>query len=182
MDLIIFIGLQASGKSTFYRTSFVATHTLVSKDLLRNNKRPARRQAQLITEALQAGRSVVVDNINPTVEDRAELIQLARQFGATVNGYYFESQVKQCRERNSQRDGRARVPDAAIFSTLKKLVRPSYSEGFDHLYAVRITGDDTFEISPWKEDATVSKKVGKRDQPWARRHAFGLLDRREPLF
>ncbi|GHO77808.1 hypothetical protein KSD_55790 [Ktedonobacter sp. SOSP1-85] len=28
-----------------------------------------------------------------------------------------------------------------------------------------------------KEIATVPKKVGKRDQPWARRHTFELLDR-----
>ncbi|HEX4203870.1 MAG TPA: ATP-binding protein [Ktedonobacteraceae bacterium] len=158
MDLIILIGLQASGKSTFYRAYFSATHTLVSKDLMRNNKRPARHQTQMITEALQAGRSVIVDNTNPTREDRAELIQLAHQFGATVSGYYFESSLKQCLERNKQREGREKVPDIAIFTTLKKLVRPAYSEGFDQLYAVRIACENTFEVSPWEEDAATHGK------------------------
>jgi len=43
MELIIFMGLQASGKSTFYRSRFAATHAYVSKDMLRNNKQPGRR-------------------------------------------------------------------------------------------------------------------------------------------
>ena len=61
MDLVILIGLQGSGKTTFYRTHFAATHEHVSKDVLRNNKNPSRRQAQLIDDALRAGRSVVVE-------------------------------------------------------------------------------------------------------------------------
>jgi len=48
-ELVILVGLQASGKSTFYRRHLSGTHVLVSKDLLRNNRRPARRQVQLIT-------------------------------------------------------------------------------------------------------------------------------------
>ena len=69
-ELVIFVGLQGAGKSTFYRTFFASTHDLVSKDRLRNNRKPARRQVHLIEEALAAGRSVVIDNTNPTAEDR----------------------------------------------------------------------------------------------------------------
>ncbi len=152
LELIIFIGLQASGKSSFYRQQFVASHVCVSKDLLRNNREPARRQQQLIVEALQAGRSVVVDNTNVTLRDRAELIRVGHLHSATIIGYYFESQVVQCRERNRARTGKARVPDAAIFATFKKLVRPSYQEGFDRLLYVRLSEDGTFRISDWNED------------------------------
>ena len=149
MEMIIFIGLQASGKSTFFRTHFATTHVHVSKDLLSNNKRPARRQQQLIEEALQAGHSVVVDNTNVTKEARAELIHLGHLYGATIIGYYFETNVRQSLERNRQRTGKARVPDIAIFATLKKLVRPTCAEGFDQLFHVRTAGDETFEISDW---------------------------------
>ena len=68
MELVIMIGLQASGKTTFARSRFGETYRYVSKDLLKNNGRPARRQRQLIEEALQQGLSVVVDNTNPTSE------------------------------------------------------------------------------------------------------------------
>src|SRR5205807_6721875 len=100
MEMIIFIGLQASGKSTFFRTHFAETHEHISKDLLGNNKNPRRRQAQLVETALEAQRSVVIDNTNPTVEVRESLIRLGHMYGAEVIGYYFESQVSQCIKRN----------------------------------------------------------------------------------
>ena len=62
--------------------------------------------------------------------------------------------VAQCLERNRQRTGKARVPDVAIFATLKKLVRPSYKEGFDRLFYVRMADDGTFEVSDWVEEAS----------------------------
>ncbi|HEX7937487.1 MAG TPA: hypothetical protein VF483_00770 [Gemmatimonadaceae bacterium] len=55
MELVIMMGLQASGKSTFSHTRFAGTHAHVSKDALRNNKRPGRRQAHLIVESGSGG-------------------------------------------------------------------------------------------------------------------------------
>ncbi len=152
MELIIFMGLQASGKSTFYRSHFAATHAHVSKDLLRNNKKPGRRQMQLVEEALQAGQSVVVDNTNPTPEVREPLIRLAHAYGAEVIGYYFESETRSSLERNKTRSGKARVPNVAIYTTAKKLIRPSYTEGFDKLYDVRIVDDVGFEVREWVQN------------------------------
>src|SRR5262249_39546183 len=80
-ERVIFIGLQASGKSSFYRARFAQTHTVVSKDLMRNNKNRDRRQLQLIAEAFAAGRSVVVDNTNAAASDRQPLIEIARARG-----------------------------------------------------------------------------------------------------
>ena len=152
MELIIFVGLQASGKSSFYRARFETTHEHVSKDLLRNNKNRRRRQEQLITAALRAGNPVVVDNTNPTVEERQPLVALGREYGAKIVGYYFESHVRRCLERNRQRTGKARVPDVALYATAKRLAPPSYSEGFDELYGVRIADDFAFEVLSYTDE------------------------------
>jgi predicted kinase len=152
MELVIMIGLQASGKTTFARSRFGETYRYVSKDLLRNNSRPARRQRQLIEEAFQQGLSVVVDNTNPTIEERKELIDLGRLYNAEITGYFFAVQLKQCLERNHAREGKARVPDIAIFATLKRLARPSYAEGFKKLFYVDNKGDQGFEVSDWQEE------------------------------
>ena len=146
MNLVILIGLQASGKSTFRRSFLDGTHVVVSKDRLRNNKRPARRQAQLIEEALGEGRDVVVDNTNPTVDERAALIAQARTHGARVIGYYFPSSVADSVKRNAEREGRERVPDVGIYATAKKLQRPSSAEGFDELHSVTVKEDGGFSI------------------------------------
>ena len=55
-ELIIFVGLQASGKSTYYHTHFAATHVHVSKDLMKNARSRDARQQEMIEEALKAGR------------------------------------------------------------------------------------------------------------------------------
>jgi predicted kinase len=96
---------------------------------------------------------VVVDNTNPTLEDRLTLIELGREFGARIIGYYFESEVRRCVGRNRRRTGKERVPDVAIFATAKRLVAPSYSEGFDELLRVRITDDSAFAVHPYGDEA-----------------------------
>ena len=136
MELVILIGLQASGKSTFRRARFEHTHVHVSKDLLRNNRRPGRRQRQLIEQALMRGESVVVDNTNPRVADRAELVQLARDHGAGVVAYLLCSRVDEALERNRRREGRERVPDVGLFATAKAFEPPRLDEGFDRLFNV----------------------------------------------
>ena len=66
VELVILTGLQAAGKTTFYRERFAATHVHISKDAWPNARRKERRQQRLVEEHLRAGRSVVVDNTNPT--------------------------------------------------------------------------------------------------------------------
>jgi predicted kinase len=152
LELVILIGLQGSGKSTFYRAFFAGTHAWVRKDHYRNNRNPSWRQRQLLEEFLQAGRSVVVDNTNPAKADRAAPIDLGHSFGATVIGYYLAVPLAECLERNRQRTGKARVPDVALYVTLKKLERPTMAEGFDQLFWVRPLDDGRFEIRAWQED------------------------------
>lgn len=144
-ELVIFVGLQGAGKSTFYRERFSATHAYVSKDQFPNHHQPARRQARLIQQALEAGQSVVVDNTNPTPEVRAEIIALGRAHGAEIVGYYFDSPVRESLARNAQRAGKARVPPVAIYATARRLVPPTYAEGFDRLHTIRIAAGGRFE-------------------------------------
>jgi predicted kinase len=149
MECVILIGLPASGKTTFYRERFAATHELVSKDAMRHNRQPQRRQEELIGTALAAGRSIAVDNTNPTVADRAAIIAIAKRHGAEVAGYFFPTEAADALRRNRARDGRQRVPAVAIFATRKRLVPPAYEEGFDRLYTVVVNEEaKVFEVVP----------------------------------
>lgn len=147
-ELVVLVGLQASGKSTLFGERFAATHEHVSKDLFPHNKNRNRRQAQLIEAALSAGTPVAVDNTNPTPEDRRAIVEIGRRHGAKIVGYYFEPAVRSCIKRNRRREGKERVPDVAIYATAKRLVAPSFSEGFDELFRVRMT-ESTFEVEPY---------------------------------
>ena len=145
-EVVILIGLQASGKTTFFRREFASTHVHLSKDLFPNAKRRQARQLRMLGEALEDGRPVVVDNTNPSPEDWAPLIEVARRHGARVKGYWFPPDFVGSQERNALRKGKTRVPDVGLYATLKRLRRPGAEDGFDELYSVGFDGDGGFVV------------------------------------
>jgi predicted kinase len=60
-ECVIFVGLQASGKTTFYRERFASSHEHISKDNFPNARDREMRQTALLDQALARGRSVVLD-------------------------------------------------------------------------------------------------------------------------
>ncbi len=101
MQLIIFTGVQASGKSTFYQQSFYNTHLRINLDMLKT-----RHRENMIFEACLASKTkMLIDNTNPTREDRARYIGRAIDAGFEVISYYFETDLKSTLERNNQRLG-----------------------------------------------------------------------------
>jgi len=83
MEAVIFIGIQGSGKTTFFRERFFDTHVRINLDMLRTR----RREALLFKCCLEAGQRFVVDNTNPTPQDRRRYIEPARAKGFRVIGY-----------------------------------------------------------------------------------------------
>lgn len=148
VDCIVLVGLPASGKTTFYQRRFAATHQHISKDLWPNSANKDRRQAEALRLALSHGQSVVVDNTNPSPTDRAPVIALAREYGARVIAYYFTATTREAVGRNRGREGKARVPDVAIFTRAKKMVPPTAREGFEEIYSVTIDPAGDFSVQP----------------------------------
>ena len=142
---IIFIGIQASGKSTFYdRLLNDGTFTHISLDILHTRNK----EDQLLMECFVNEKSFVVDNTNPEISDRAKYIQKAKEYDYYVIGIFFQSIVKDCIRRNKERGNK--VPSKAIACTSNKLQMPSKTEGFDELYFARIVNND-YEITTWRE-------------------------------
>ena len=143
--MILFIGIQASGKTTFYK-SMLARHGLVHVNLDTLHRR--HKEMITIRDCFDGRMSFVVDNTNPQIADRQRYIPLAKAHGYEVIGIFFQSRVQDCIERNEQRE--RRVPRHAIPCTSNKLQMPSYKEEFDQLFYARIV-DNGFEITKWKE-------------------------------
>ena len=141
----ILMGLQGSGKSTFYESFLSDDYVRVNLDTLRSRQK----EAELIRDCHEKGISYAVDNTNPTKDDRKRYILPAKAEGYCVIGYYLESKLKVCIERNLMRKGDACVPETAIAATSNKLALPSYDEGFDELYYVKNDGT-TMLYHPWR--------------------------------
>ncbi|MGV9253574.1 AAA family ATPase [Streptomyces sp. NPDC003697] len=148
-ELAVLIGLQASGKTTFYRRRLADRFDLVSKDLFpRSARRKQARQMRLVRQALAEGRSVAVDNTNPSPDEWRPLIEAGRAHGATVLAYWFPPDAQASLQRNAARPGRARVPDVGVRATLVRLRRPGPGDGFDAVFDVRFDGRGGFEVTP----------------------------------
>ena len=144
--MILMMGLQGSGKSTFCREFFDDTYVYVNLDTLKTRYR----EKEAIQECMKQGKSFVVDNTNPTKEDRLRCIPDAKDAGSRIVGYFMESKLKACIARNEQRQGAARIPSMAIAATSNRLQTPSYDEGFDELYFVKNDGQ-AMTVEKWRE-------------------------------
>jgi len=145
MQAILFTGIQATGKSTFYKHYFVDTHIRINLDMLKTRLR----EHILVNACIEAKQPFVVDNTNPSVENRQKYITLAKKAGFKIIGYYFQSKLKEALKRNSTRTGKACIPEQGIKSAYGKLQIPTFSEGFDMLYYVTINADNSFTVKEW---------------------------------
>ncbi|WP_242918385.1 AAA family ATPase [Pontibacter liquoris] len=144
MQAVIFCGIQASGKSSFYKALFFDTHVRISLDLL-----GTRHREQLFLQAcLKTGQRFVVDKTNVTIERRHSYIQLAKAAKYEVVGYYFETDLASALQRNTGRSGKAVIPERGIRGTFRLLQPPSLGEGFDRLYTVHLLAGGQFEVLP----------------------------------
>jgi len=147
MNMVLFIGIQASGKSEFYKENFYKTHIRINLDMLRTRHR----ENVLIEACLAAKQPFVVDNTNLTAEDRKKYIDNAKSNGFEVVGYYFKSSISESIRRNDLRRGKEKLPTSAIRGSHAKLELPAESEGFDRLYYVFID-NNAFYVEDYKDE------------------------------
>jgi predicted kinase len=147
MQAIIFCGIQATGKSTFYKDKFYKSHVHISLDLLKTRHR----ESKFLELCLQTQQPFVIDNTNPTKEDRQKYISKAKEHKFKIIGYYFQSKLQESLVRNSGRLGKENIPEVGIKSTFSRLEILSFDEGFDEIYYVEIA-EEGFTIKNWQNE------------------------------
>lgn len=148
MEAVVFVGIQASGKSTFFQRHFFHTHVRISLDLLKTRYR----EQVFLSACLLAKQPFVVDNTNVLAAERSRYILPAKEAGFRVVGYFFDTDVKGAIARNQERSGRAVIPVKGILGTRKRLQSPGSEEGFDRLYRVTILPEGEFSIEDWQPE------------------------------
>jgi predicted kinase len=136
-EAVIFIGLQGSGKTTYFMDHFAGTHEHVSRDI----QRTAEQEQALVRECLRAGRSFVVDNTNATRAARGPYIQQARAAGFRVVCNFFDTPVRTAIGRNNHRKDKKPIPVPAILRAAKLLEPPSPEEGIDEIRTIKADGE-----------------------------------------
>jgi len=147
MEAIIFCGIQATGKTTFFLEHFFQTHLRISMDQLNTRNK----ESQFLETCLNMQQPFVVDNTNPGAADRKRYIDLAKSRKFKVKVYYFQSRIDDALLRNSTRTGKQMIPDIGIRGTMKRLEIPTAEEGFDEMFYVRLQ-DNQFIIQNWAHE------------------------------
>lgn len=150
MEAVIFVGVQGSGKSTFYRERFFHTHVRLSLDLLRTRHR----ERIFLQSCLSTQQRFVIDNTNVRRDERASYIAAAKAAHFQVIGYYFDVDLKIALSRNSQRTARQLIPAKGVVGTFHRLERPSLHEGFDRLYTLQPAEEGQWAIVAMDPDSS----------------------------
>ena len=143
MEAVILVGIQGSGKTTFYRERFFDTHVRLSLDLLKTR---ARLRA-LMKTCIATGQPFVIDNTNVLAAERREYIDAAKAAGFHVIGYFFQPELRRAIKWNSLRAGKRAIPVAGLIGTMKRLEKPTPEVGFDELREVTVDAENRFVVS-----------------------------------
>ncbi|CAK93378.1 unnamed protein product (macronuclear) [Paramecium tetraurelia] len=160
-EMIIMIGAPGSGKSTFVH-NHLNDYTRVNRDSLKTKEKCLKVAEQAIKEK----KYLVIDNTNPTPDDRAAFIKLAQDNKYPVRGFFLEVSKDLCLHNDTQRDTNnfrehfskkvGKMPINMIFS---KVTPPTKDEGFSEVLTIN------FIAGPFKnkddEDAFYSFVHGK---------------------
>lgn len=165
-EMIINVGCPGSGKSYFSTRYFVAAgYKYINNDTAKpiiekvSDIKQRNRKVNLFNlckQYLEDGKSVVIDNTNPTKVARAKWIAIAKEFKVPVRVVYFDIEIDIAKHNNYFRNdvyGDKLVPDVALYTFKKKLQEPKKSEGIKEIVTIK------FEVSPEViNNADVKKK------------------------
>lgn len=155
MELVMFVGIPASGKSTCSRIYQEKGYVILSSDQIRSQicgetslndcSEKERKQImirvfdtihRLCREALTQGRSVVIDATNLNRKKRMHFLQQMQDIPCSKVCQLFITPVELCMERNRARLGVARVPDRDLHRLICSFECPVPAEGWDEIRPV----------------------------------------------
>ena len=138
--LLILVGVQGSGKSTF--TKYLTDNSdgrwcQFSQDTIKDGG-PGTRQAveQAAKEALKRGKNVVVDRMHLDSEQRGHFVQIGKECQVPIHAVVMLASKEDVADRVKKRTnhpGKVEGENGAriAVSSISKLIYPSYDEGFE---------------------------------------------------
>uniref|UniRef100_A0AAG5DNA9 PNK FHA domain-containing protein n=1 Tax=Anopheles atroparvus TaxID=41427 RepID=A0AAG5DNA9_ANOAO len=137
-EVIIMIGFPGSGKSHFVRQYLAPKgYEIVNRDTLGSWQKCV----TSMESAIQRGKSVVIDNMNPDVESRKRYLQAATRANIPVRCFVMDVSYKHARHNNAFREltdrSHSTIPDMVFNSYKSKFQEPTVKEGYKEIVKVQ---------------------------------------------
>jgi len=162
-ELVMFVGIPASGKSTTTEYYEKLGYSILSSDSIRLsfleseekyphdqkevdklNVRVFETIRNRAVAALKTGKSVVIDATNLSRKRRMAFLSNLGRTKCVKKCMLFITPMDVCFARNASREGLARVPVEAMYKMLKNFECPGYWEGWDKIEPV--VSEDTYDF------------------------------------
>lgn len=139
-DLIIFVGLPGSGKSSYIRNNILnngkISYQLINQDIVKNLDKCIK----LCEEYMKRDMSIIIDRTNPTKKDRELFISLAKKYNYTnIRCFKMKTTEELALHNNIYRNittSTSLVPILVYRIYNKNYEAPSHSEGFTKIYPI----------------------------------------------
>jgi bifunctional polynucleotide phosphatase/kinase len=140
-EMVVFVGFPGCGKSTFFARK-LAPHGYerINRDSMRTVERCMSNAVALLSQ----GKSVAIDNTNPSIEDRARFIKLARERKVPVRAFVMQHTEALANHMNILRSRLGIVPrvSSVAYNIFKSRYQPVDTiEGFDEIVNVEPVAD-----------------------------------------
>ncbi|XP_058130643.1 uncharacterized protein F21D5.5 [Anopheles ziemanni] len=137
-EVIIMIGFPGSGKSHFVHQHLASKgYEIINRDTLGSWQKCV----TAMDAAIQRGKSVVVDNMNPDVESRKRYVQVALRAKIPVRCFLMDVSYKHARHNNAFREltdrSHSTVSDMVFNFYKSKFQEPKVEEGYKEIVKVQ---------------------------------------------
>jgi len=144
-EMVILVGLPSSGKSTFTLKHFVPNgYVRINRDTM-GTMAVCKKKCK---EAFEEGKSVIVDNTNPSKKSRQEFISIAKQYNVQLRCFYFNIPMELAEHLNYVRNlytkgETKKIPVVAFRTFNSHYEEPTKKEGFSEINEIHFNPDFT---------------------------------------
>ena len=143
------IGAPGCGKSTYIQNHLKENEIVISRDKIRfhllketdeyfsREKEVYNEFVKQINNAIANNKDFYVDQTSLNAAARNKLFSKLTKKPDKIIGIYFTTPLDVILQRNSQRVGRALVPEDAVISMFNSLTKPTLDEGFSEIWEVK---------------------------------------------
>lgn len=140
---------RGCGKSTYIKNNIKENEAVISRDAIRfsmlnDNDEYFSREKEVynefikqINDAVAANKNVYIDQTSLNRKARAKLFNNLKEKPSQIIALYFTTPIEIALARNSQRTGRALVPDNVIIDMYNSIEYPIIEEGFTEILEVK---------------------------------------------